>query len=77
MSVTRSVTRRTEGDAGQDRVPPLPELTLELRLPGAFTTATFHSPQGTLSGTLRRDGEWHHLHLRDVPLYGIAALRRD
>ncbi len=63
-------------DADDDRVAPLPRLRLDLRLDGAHELAATASPAGELAATLERDGDLHHLELRDVPLYSILHLRR-
>ena len=65
---------RYDFDAEQDRTLPLPELTIELRLPEQFTRLSLHSPGGEISGGLESAGLWHTLQLRDVPLYSVALL---
>ena len=65
---------RYDFDAERDRTPPLPELTIELRLPERFDTLSVHSPGGEMTGTLESDGLLHRVRLRDVPLYGVALL---
>jgi hypothetical protein len=65
---------RYDFDAQQDRTPPLPELTVELRLPERFGRISVHSPSGAMTGALESDGQMHRLQLRDVPLYGVALL---
>jgi hypothetical protein len=65
---------RYDFDEGSDHTPLLPELTIELFLLERFGALSLYSPGGEMSGTLDADGFWHRLHLRDVPLYGIALL---
>ncbi|MDF2760076.1 MAG: hypothetical protein K0S99_2710, partial [Thermomicrobiales bacterium] len=65
---------RYDFDAQQDRTPPLPELSVELRLPERFGRISVHSPSGAMSGALESDGLIHRIQLRDVPLYGVALL---
>ena len=65
---------RYDFDAEQDRTPPLPELTIELRLQEQFNRLSVQSPSGEMTGELERDGLVHRLRLRDVPLYSIALL---
>ncbi len=62
-------------DVQKDRTPPLPELTVELRLPERFDRLSVHSPSSGMTGVLERDGLLHRLRLRDVPLYGVALLK--
>jgi hypothetical protein len=65
-------------DEAQDRVPALPELSLDLRLPGAFTAAEVFSPgvPPELSFTVKA-GETHpyHLRLKNLPLYTVILLK--
>ncbi len=61
----------------EDRVPPLDELSLTIRLPEAFERITCHDPAGQMTGSLEGDGELHRLTLRNVPLYGIVHLTLD
>ena len=65
---------RYDYDAGQDRVPTLPNLTLDLRLPRSPGAFSVHSPGISPSVSLTRDGETHRLDLRDVPLYCVILL---
>jgi hypothetical protein len=65
---------RYDFDAQQDRTPPLPELTVELRLPERFSRISVHSPRGDMTGALESSGLMHRFRLRDVPLYGVALL---
>jgi hypothetical protein len=64
---------RYDYDETTDRVPPLAELTLELRIGERFSRATAFSPTGTLSASLEGEGPYR-LTLRDVPIYGIVLL---
>ena len=61
-------------DVQKERTPPLPELTVKLRLPERFDRLSVHSPDGAMTGLLERDGLIHRIRLRDVPLYGVALL---
>jgi hypothetical protein len=63
-------------DEALDAVPPLSELTLDVRLPEMFRSAKAFSPDGTLDVALDRAGERHRLTLRDVGLYGVVVLER-
>jgi hypothetical protein len=65
---------RYDFDADQDRMSPLPELTIELRLPEQCNKLSVHSPNGEMSGALESDGFVHRLRLRNVPLYSVALL---
>jgi hypothetical protein len=65
---------RYDFDIEQDCTPPLPELTIELRLNERFDRLSVHSPSGGMTGALERDGLVHRIRLRDVPLYSIALL---
>jgi hypothetical protein len=61
-------------DEEADRVPPLTELTLELRLPTTWASARAVSPDGGLGARLESEGGLHRLALSNVALYGIVAL---
>jgi hypothetical protein len=65
---------RYDFNAEQDCTPPLPGLSIELRLPEQFTRLLVHSPSGEMSGVLEHEGRQHRLRLRDVPLYSVALL---
>jgi hypothetical protein len=65
---------RYDFDTPQDRTPPLPELTVELRLPERFGRMSVHSPDSAMTGALESDGLVHRIQLRDVPLYAVALL---
>ena len=66
---------RYDYDEVADRVPVLPELRIDVRLPEAYPSATAVSPDGSLVAVLSVDGTTHRIELRDVPLYGIVLLR--
>jgi hypothetical protein len=65
---------RYDFNARQDCTPPLPELTVDLRLPQRFDRMSVHSPGGAMTGALESDGLVHRIRLRDVSLYGVALL---
>jgi hypothetical protein len=65
---------RYDFDAQQDRTPPLPELTIDLRLPERFDRISVHSPGGVMTGSLECDGHMHRIRLRDIPIYSVALL---
>jgi hypothetical protein len=65
---------RYDFDAEQDRVLPLPELVIELRLPEQFTWLSVQSPSGEVTGVLEHEGFVHRIRLRDVPLYSVTLL---
>ncbi len=65
---------RYDYDAELDCTPPLPELTVELRLQEQFGRMSVHSPGGHMAGTLESEGFQHRIQLRDVPLYGVVLL---
>jgi hypothetical protein len=65
---------RYDFDPEQDRVPPLPELAIEVRLPERCNRLSIHSPGGEMTGVLESDGRVHRMRLNDVPLYGVALL---
>jgi hypothetical protein len=65
---------RYDFDAERDGTPPLPELTIELRLPERFNRVAVRSPCSSLTATLEHDGLVHRIHLREVPLYSVALL---
>jgi hypothetical protein len=72
---------RYDYDGEADAVPPLPQLTLDVRLPGSFGTASaFGSSPGFAASLSRAPGEqadsgWHRITMTDVPLYAIVTLR--
>jgi hypothetical protein len=61
-------------DEDGDRVPPLPELALELRLPTTCGSARAVSPDGRLDARLESADGVHRLTLSDLSLYGIVVL---
>jgi hypothetical protein len=65
---------RYDFDAQQDRTPPLPELTVELRLPERFDRMSVHIPSSGMTGALEREGFVHRIYLSDVPIYSVALL---
>jgi hypothetical protein len=65
---------RYDFETQQDRTPPLPELTIELRLPERFGRVSVHSPGGAMTGALESDGLIHRIQLHDVPIYGVTLL---
>jgi hypothetical protein len=65
---------RYDYDEAADRVPPLPALTLDLRLPGSFGAASAFAPDSPPAVSLAASGEWHRLELWDVPLYSVVLL---
>jgi hypothetical protein len=65
---------RYDFDAEQDRTPPLPELTIELRLQEQFNRLSVHAPTGQMTGMFETNGLQHTLQLRDVPLYSVALV---
>ncbi len=67
---------RYDYDPDLDAVPNLPELSINLRLPGDYTRAEVFSPSGTPAVTLTRTGKDSlQIDLRDVPLYTVVLLR--
>jgi len=67
---------RYDYDEALDRVPELPNLVLEVRLPERFTNIAAHSPDGKLEAALSIAGDLHRIELRNVPLYGIVSLSK-
>jgi hypothetical protein len=67
---------RYDYDEQLDRVPPLPGLALEVRLPERFSQVQTHSPGGELAAELTIEGDRHRIELRNMPLYGIVHLTR-
>ena len=65
---------RYDVDPEQDRTLPLPELTVELRLPERCDRLSIHSPGGETTGALKRDGLMYRIRLNGVPLYSVALL---
>ncbi len=66
---------RYDYEAEQDAVPPLPEISLDLRLPGNFNRAEVFSPSGSPEVALIRTGDdCLRLDLRNLPLYNIVLL---
>ena len=67
---------RYDHDDGQDRVPNLPELTIDLRLPCSVARAEIYAPSGTPAVEMTQNEAWVTLHLRDVPLYCVVLLEQ-
>ena len=66
---------RYDYNSQQDQVQLLDELTLDLHLPGNFSTAEVFAP-GVLPGaTLEASDGLHRLVLKNVPLYSIVLLK--
>lgn len=62
-------------DDEADRVPPLPELTLEVRLPQSFGNAAAAGVSPDLGASVElAEGGWHRISLTSVPLYAIVVL---
>jgi len=68
---------RYDYDQEHDRVPELPNLVLEIRLPERFTNIAAHSPSGQLEADLTVKGQLHRIELRNVELYGIVSLTNE
>jgi len=68
---------RYDYDEDADRVPPLPELTLEIRLAETFSTVRAVGIAGGFTASVERaDDGRHRIRMTDVPLYGIVVLGR-
>ena len=66
---------RYDHDDEADRVPALPEITLDVRLAGTFRTATAVGAPGEPGVSVEAgDGGWHRIRVADVPLYTIVLL---
>jgi hypothetical protein len=68
---------RYDYDQMLDRVPALPAISLEIRLPEHFTSILAHSPGGMLRASLDGAEDLHRIELRDAPLYSIVVLSND
>lgn len=66
---------RYDYDYDQDKVPPLEELKLSIRLPGSYVSLQVFSPGELPAVNLTVDGNLHHLILHNVPLYSILLLK--
>jgi hypothetical protein len=72
---------RYDYDDKNDRVPPLPALRLDVRLPETFGTATAVGNTPGFAATVTRapgepgTGTWHRIDMTGVPLYGIVVLQ--
>jgi hypothetical protein len=62
-------------DPAQDCVPVLPEMRLELRLPGTYSTIEAISPGGASSPSLEFEDGCYRLNLKNVPLYSVLLLK--
>jgi hypothetical protein len=67
---------RYDYDAEQDRVPPLSQLSFDLRLAEACTDLEVYSPEGTPQASMQISGNIHHIDLRDAGLYSVVLLKR-
>jgi hypothetical protein len=65
---------RYDYDGSLDRVAPLAELTLEVRLPIQVTDIAAFGSSGEVSARHETHDGVHRLHLSDVPLYCVIAL---
>jgi hypothetical protein len=76
---------RYDYDEAAGRVPPLPALTLDVRLQGTFVAAAatgcapgFTATAGPVPGEAGADGRvWHRIEMTNVSLYGIVVLQRE
>jgi hypothetical protein len=67
---------RYDYDAGQDKVACIPELSLDLRLPGGYTRAEVFSPTTCPQVSVTPTGEGSlRLEMKDVPLYAVVLLK--
>jgi hypothetical protein len=66
---------RYDYDSQQDKLPPLDELNLKLRLPGEFSHLKVYSPFEPPQAELDVSGDIHHLALKNIPLYSIILLK--
>ncbi len=67
---------RYDYDESRDCVPPLAEVTLDLRLPEQFSAIEVYSPDNVAHASLTIAEDVHRVTLRDVPLYSIVLLKR-
>lgn len=66
---------RYDHDDEADRVPALPELTLDVRLTDTFAAVSAVGAPGDPGVSVEpADGGWHRIRVRDVPLYTIVLL---
>jgi hypothetical protein len=66
---------RYDHDDGVDRVPLLPEITLDVRLPAAFGTAAVAGTSDGIGACVEpAEGGWHRVRISNMPLYTIVVL---
>jgi hypothetical protein len=65
---------RYDYDEAADRVPPIDDLELSVRLAGGIAGCRALAPQREVTSALARDGDWHTVRLRDVGLYTVIQL---
>jgi hypothetical protein len=66
---------RYDHDDDADRVPPLPEIALDVRLPASFRTAAAAGTSGDAGARVGpAPGGWHRVQVSNVPLYTIVVL---
>jgi hypothetical protein len=61
-------------DEALDRVPALPHLRLDIRLPEGFGSIVAHTPNGVAEASLVAEGDTYRIELRDVQIYTIVSL---
>ncbi len=72
---------RYDYDDDADAVPPLPALTLDVRLPQTFVCAAASGNSPGFAATVSpapdepADSGWHRIDMTGVPLYGIVVLQ--
>lgn len=66
---------RYDYDPGQDQVPALDELRLEVRLPERYERLEIFSPGEPPQAELEVAGDLYRLTLKDIPLYSILLLK--
>jgi hypothetical protein len=66
---------RYDHDDDADRVPPLPEITLDVRLPAPHRTAAAAGTSGDVRASVTpAAGGWHRVRVANMPLYTIVVL---
>lgn len=68
---------RYDYDHEHDCVPLLATLSIDVRLPERFETATVHSPGKAWEAALTVTGDRHRVVLHQVPLYSVVVLARS